>query len=64
MYLTDHDGQVLAELRALISSSLQLIYQLRFNHDPPCAKTAFETLHSCHTCSKVANRASKSQWLS
>ena len=35
MYLTDHDGQVLAKLRALISSSLQLIYQLRFNHDPP-----------------------------
>ena len=35
MYLTDHDSQVLAKLRALISSSLQLIYQLRFNHDPP-----------------------------
>ena len=35
MYLTDHDSQVLAKFRALISSSLQLIYQLRFNHDPP-----------------------------
>ena len=35
MYLTDHRSQVLAKLRALISSSLQLIYQLRFNHDPP-----------------------------
>ena len=57
MYLTDHDSQVLAKLRALISSSLQLIYQLY-------AYTAFETLHFCHTCSKVANRASKSQWLS
>ena len=35
MYLTDRRSQVLAKLRALISSSLQLIYQLRFNHDPP-----------------------------
>ena len=35
MYLTDHDSQVLAKLRALITSSLQQIYQLRFNHDPP-----------------------------
>ena len=35
MYLTDHDSQVLAKLRALISTSLQLIYQLRFNHDSP-----------------------------
>ena len=34
MYLTDHRSQVLAKLRALISSSLQLVYQLRFNHDP------------------------------
>ena len=34
-YLTDHRSQVLAKLRALISTALRQIYQLRFNHDPP-----------------------------
>ena len=35
MYLNDHHCQVLAKLRALISSALQQLYHLRFHHDPP-----------------------------
>ena len=34
-YLNDHHCQVLAKLRALISSALQQLYHLRFHHDPP-----------------------------
>ena len=34
-YLNDHHSQVLAKLRALISSALQQLYHLRFHHDPP-----------------------------
>ena len=34
-YLNDHHCQVLAKLRALISSALQQLYHLIFHHDPP-----------------------------
>ena len=61
MYLTDHRSQVLAKLRALINSSLQRIYQLRFNHDPPPVSIPRSRPYlPCHTCSKLANRAGKS----